>query len=127
MPLRKKPFGQKQHIRALRWSMAGVAVFAFLFGALYQQMEQIVMWWAVTMAVYVGGMDFLCQGNAFFCFIVPFRRYLACANTNPDVPCGAEYAFREVVEHKDYYHYAWSGFQFSGNCPHYMERTADGD
>ncbi len=55
VPLRKKPFGQKQHICALRWSMAGVAVFAFLFGALYQQMDQIVMWWAVTMAVYVGG------------------------------------------------------------------------
>ncbi len=55
VPLRRKPFGPRQHIRALRISILGVALFAFLFGSLFQQTEYIIMWWAVTTAIYVGG------------------------------------------------------------------------
>ncbi len=55
VPLRKTPFGPKQHVRLLRLSMAGVAIFAFIFGSLFQQTEYIMMWWSVTMAVFVGG------------------------------------------------------------------------
>lgn len=55
VPLRRKPFGQSAHILALRLSVIGVAVFAFLFGALFQQTEYVLMWWAVTTAIYVGG------------------------------------------------------------------------
>jgi len=55
VPLRKKPFGPRQHIRALRISVFAVALFAFLFGSLFQQTEYIIMWWAVTTAIYVGG------------------------------------------------------------------------
>jgi SSS family solute:Na+ symporter len=55
VPLRKKPFTPKQHIFALRASMAGVAVFAFLFGALFRQTEYVVMWFTVTTAIFVGG------------------------------------------------------------------------
>jgi len=55
VPLRKKPFAPKQHLLALRLSMAGVALFAFLFGTFYRQVDYIVMWWSVTMAIYVGG------------------------------------------------------------------------
>lgn len=55
LPLRKKPFTPKEHIRALRLSMIGVAVFAFLFGSLFRQTEYILMWWSVTTAIYVGG------------------------------------------------------------------------
>jgi len=55
VPLRKKPFGPQQHIRALRMSILGVALFAFLFGAFFQQTEYIFMWWTVTTAIYVGG------------------------------------------------------------------------
>lgn len=55
LPLRRKPFDPQQHVRVLRWAVVGVAVFAFLFGALFQQTEYIVMWWMVTTAIYVGG------------------------------------------------------------------------
>lgn len=55
MPFRKKPLTPVQHIRWLRWSMAGVATFAFGFGALFRQTEYILMWWQVTTAVFVGG------------------------------------------------------------------------
>ncbi|MDD5348711.1 MAG: hypothetical protein PHQ12_00740 [Chthoniobacteraceae bacterium] len=55
IPLRKKAFSPKQHIRALRWSMVGVALAAFLMGSLFRQTEYISMWWSVTTAFYVGG------------------------------------------------------------------------
>lgn len=55
LPLRKKAFTPQAHIRALRLSMAGVALFAFLFGSLFRQTEYIIMWWSVTTAIYVGG------------------------------------------------------------------------
>ncbi len=55
IPLRKKPFEARQHLLALRLSMFGVALFAFFFGTLYRQTDYIVMWWAVTTAIYVGG------------------------------------------------------------------------
>lgn len=55
IPLRRKPFTPKQHILLLRLSMCGVALFAFLFGCFFKQTEYIVMWWAVTEALYVGG------------------------------------------------------------------------
>ncbi len=55
VPLRKKPFGPRQHIFILRLSIIGVALFAFLFGSLFRQTEYIYMWWSVTMAIFVGG------------------------------------------------------------------------
>ncbi len=55
VPLRKKPFPPKEHIRLLRWAMTGVAVFAFLFGCFFKQTEYIAMWWVVTESLYVGG------------------------------------------------------------------------
>jgi len=55
VPLRKKPFGPKQHVRVLRIAMTGVAVFAFLFGSIFRQTEYIFFWWAITQTIYIGG------------------------------------------------------------------------
>ena len=55
LPLRKKPFTPKQHILLLRLSMTAVALFAFVFGCFFKQTEYVMMWWAVTEALYVGG------------------------------------------------------------------------
>ncbi|MFH1496242.1 MAG: sodium:proline symporter [Verrucomicrobiota bacterium] len=55
LPRLKKAPPPEKHIKLLRWCIAGVAVFAFCFGALFRQTEYIVMWWQVTTAVYVGG------------------------------------------------------------------------
>lgn len=55
VPLRRKPFTPREHIRLLRWSMCGVALFAFLFGCFFKQTEYVMMWWIVTEALYVGG------------------------------------------------------------------------
>ena len=55
VPMRKRPFGAREHIKVLRLSILGVALFAFCFGILFQQTEYILMWWQVTTAIYVGG------------------------------------------------------------------------
>ncbi|RRJ95945.1 sodium:proline symporter [Opitutaceae bacterium TAV4] len=55
LPRLKRSPSTEGHIRLLRWCITGVAVFAFLFGVFFRQTEYIVMWWAVTTAVYVGG------------------------------------------------------------------------
>lgn len=55
VPLRKKPFEPHQHIRLLRLTIIGVALFAFFFGCLFRQTEYIVIWWQITGAVYIGG------------------------------------------------------------------------
>src|SRR5258708_7101419 len=55
LPRRKRPVSPKRHILLLRLSMAGVALFAFLFGCFFRQTEYIMMWWSVTASIYVGG------------------------------------------------------------------------
>ncbi|HSH92839.1 MAG TPA: hypothetical protein VK968_01700, partial [Roseimicrobium sp.] len=55
LPLRKRPMAPANHIRLLRFSIAGVALFAFLFGCFFSQTEYIMMWWSITGALYVGG------------------------------------------------------------------------
>lgn len=55
MPLRRRAMNAKEHIRALRYSVFGVAAFAFIFGCVFREMEYIMMWWKVTTGIYVGG------------------------------------------------------------------------
>jgi SSS family solute:Na+ symporter len=55
LPRLKKAPPPERHIKILRWSIIAVALFAFIFGALFRQTEYIIMWWSVTTAVYVGG------------------------------------------------------------------------
>lgn len=66
VPLRRKPFTTRQHINLLRLSMAAVALFAFLFGILFQQTEYIVMWWQVTTGVYVAGAGAVIIGGLYW-------------------------------------------------------------
>ncbi|MFA5203981.1 MAG: sodium:proline symporter [Lentisphaeria bacterium] len=55
VPLRKKPFTLEQHLRILRLAIVGVAVVAFIFGAVFPQTEYVAIWFAVTQAVFTGG------------------------------------------------------------------------
>ena len=66
VPLRKKPFTPEQHIRLLRWSMTGVAVFAFVFGCVVRQTEYVFMWWVVTEALFVGGAGAVIIGGLYW-------------------------------------------------------------
>ncbi|MBN1155050.1 sodium:solute symporter [candidate division KSB1 bacterium] len=55
MPFRKKPFTPKQHLRILRLSILGVAIFIFFFSLLFKQSQNIYLFFAVTGAIFVGG------------------------------------------------------------------------
>jgi SSS family solute:Na+ symporter len=55
LPLLKRPLSPRAHIIFLRLSIIGVALFAFLFGALFTQTEYLPMWFQVTTAIFVGG------------------------------------------------------------------------
>ncbi len=55
LPMRRKPLTPAQHIRLLRWSMIGVASFAFCFSILFRQTQYIVMWFTITGALFMSG------------------------------------------------------------------------
>ena len=55
LPLRKKPLTPEQHIRLLRFSIIGVALFAFVFGSFFRQTDYVQMWWSVTQSIFIGG------------------------------------------------------------------------
>jgi SSS family solute:Na+ symporter len=54
MPLRKKPLDAASHLKLLRFSILGVAVWIFFFGWFYPQNAPIMMFWAVTGAIWAG-------------------------------------------------------------------------
>lgn len=55
MPFRKTPLSEKQHIRALRFTIIGIAVFIFFISLYFQQNQYILLFFAVTSAIFAGG------------------------------------------------------------------------
>ena len=55
MPLRKKPLSPRAHLFLLRASILGVAVFAFFFSLLFRQTQYILLFFAITGSIFVGG------------------------------------------------------------------------
>ncbi|QDU32096.1 sodium/panthothenate symporter [Poriferisphaera corsica] len=55
LPFKKKPFTPKQHIWMLRFSIMFVALFIFMFSLFFQQSQYILMFFAITGAIYAGG------------------------------------------------------------------------
>ncbi len=66
MPFRRKPFTPKQHLRVLRWSILGVAVFAFCFSLLFQQSQYIFLFFAITGAIFAGGSGAVIIGGLYW-------------------------------------------------------------
>ncbi len=66
LPLRKRSFSPKQHIKVLRWSIIGVAVFIFLFSLFFKQSQYILMFFAITGAIYAGGSGSVIIGGLYW-------------------------------------------------------------
>ena len=66
MPFREKPFTPKQHIRALRWAIVGVAVFIFFFSFFFKQNQYIMLFFAITGAIFVGGSGAVVIGGLYW-------------------------------------------------------------
>ncbi len=66
MPFRRRPLSQRQHLRVLRWSIMGVAIFIFLFSLLFQQSEYIFLFFAITGAIFAGGAGAVIIGGLYW-------------------------------------------------------------
>ena len=66
MPFREKPFDKKTHIKVLRYSIFGVAVFIFLFSLLFSQSQKIALYFAVTAAIFAGGCGAVIIGGLYW-------------------------------------------------------------
>ncbi len=66
MPFRKKPFEPKQHLKVLRLSITGVAVFIFIFSLLFPLNQYIFLYFAITAAIFVGGSGAVIIGGLYW-------------------------------------------------------------
>ena len=66
LPLRKKPLTPRQHINLLRWAIIGVALFGFFFSLLFRQTEYILMFFALTGAIFLGGAGSVIAGGLYW-------------------------------------------------------------
>ena len=66
MPFRDKPFDKDTHLRVLRYSIFGVAVFIFLFSLLFSQNQKIALYFALTAAIFSGGCGAVIIGGLYW-------------------------------------------------------------
>jgi len=66
MPLRKTPLAAKSHVRLLRCSIAFVAAFAYCFSLLFSQTSYILMFFAITGAIYMAGAGAVIIGGLYW-------------------------------------------------------------
>jgi len=66
MPFRDKPFDKDTHLKVLRYSIFGVAVFIFLFSLLFSQSQKIALYFAVTAAIFSGGCGAVIIGGLYW-------------------------------------------------------------
>jgi len=65
LPWSGKELDAKRHMRLLRFSIFGVAVFIFLFSSLYRQTQDILLFFALTGAFWVGGAGVVIVGGLY--------------------------------------------------------------
>lgn len=66
IPFRNKPLNPKQHMLALRCSILGVSLFAFVFSMLYTPSEAIMPFMMITGAIFVGGSGAVIIGGLYW-------------------------------------------------------------
>ena len=66
LPFRKKPFEKDDHIKALRYSIFGVAIFIFTFSLVFDQNQEIALYFAVTFAIFAGGVGAVIIGGLYW-------------------------------------------------------------
>lgn len=54
IPLRRAPLAPDVHLRTLRWAVVAVAVFTFIFSLFYKQSQAILLFFALTGAIFAG-------------------------------------------------------------------------
>jgi solute:Na+ symporter, SSS family len=66
MPFRKKPIKPEVHLRILRLSILGVCIFVFFFSLYFPLTQYIVLYFAITAAIFVGGSGAVIIGGLYW-------------------------------------------------------------
>jgi SSS family solute:Na+ symporter len=66
LPLRQKPFKPETQLLLIRLAIVGVATFAFCFGLFYGQTTYILMFFALTGSLYLGGAGAVIIGGMYW-------------------------------------------------------------
>jgi SSS family solute:Na+ symporter len=66
MPFRKQRYTPRQHLKVLRWSILGVAGFIFLFSLFYEPTQAILLYFAITGAIFAGGSGAVIIGGLYW-------------------------------------------------------------
>ncbi len=66
LPLRRKPFAPKAHVRALKAAIFCVAVFVCAFSIIFKPVDYLVMVIALIGAIYLGGIGLVCWGGLYW-------------------------------------------------------------
>jgi len=66
MPLRKKPFEPKQHLKYLKLSILGVGITIFFLSILFQQPDKVFLFLNVSGAIFVGGSGAVIIGGLYW-------------------------------------------------------------
>ena len=66
MPFRKEPFDKDTHLKVLKYSIYGVAIFIFFFSLLFQQNQKIALFFAITGAIFAGGAGAVIIGGLYW-------------------------------------------------------------
>ena len=66
MPFRKTPLNPRQHMRLLRASIVGVAIFVFCWSYWFRQIQDIWMYFEITGAIFTGGVGSAIIGGLYW-------------------------------------------------------------
>lgn len=66
LPLRRRPFRPRQHIWMLRGAILFVGVFIFFFSLLFRQTQAIMLFFAITGAIFAGGSGAIIIGGLYW-------------------------------------------------------------
>lgn len=66
MPLRKKPFEPKQHMKYLKLSILGVGILIFFLSILFQQPDKVFLFLNISGAIFVGGSGAVIIGGLYW-------------------------------------------------------------
>ncbi len=66
MPIKNKALSPHEHIKLLRWSIFGVAVFAFIFSWAYPPSQKILMFFAATGTIWLAGSGAVIVGGLYW-------------------------------------------------------------
>ncbi|AQQ71766.1 Proline permease [Limihaloglobus sulfuriphilus] len=66
LPFRNRPLTKEQHMRYLKLSILGVAVFIFFFSLFFRQSEAIIMFFQITGAIFIGGAGSVIIGGLYW-------------------------------------------------------------